>query len=175
MNGLFRTYIETQPRWSVVGPDHQRLYFNHLDLVGYAPAAPNGFSVYAMNGVKTALVYKTVPLAKRAALAWMKGLLPRLAQEQIIWTPIDTGVHWEATVNGFKIANYYKCDKPTGHWHVDFRVWFAGTFYTRKFTDHSDAQSAVAETWQEWLELAGKHLSAPVRSIPSNWNPRLPL
>lgn len=160
MNGLFRPGIETKPFWSHVGPDHSRLYFNHLDLVGYVPAkGTDGFSCYAMNGEHLLPGrYKTIPAAKREALRWVKRLVPELAKLPIVWVAEDTGMHFTATVKGFVIASYYYCPKATLTWHKGFKVWFGGTFYMADFRDTDEAKAAVAQTWREWLELATQHL-----------------
>lgn len=162
MNGLYRTYVETEPCWSVVGPEHERLYFNHLDLVGYAPAKGEGFLIYAMNGEKPGQIYKTIPAAKRAAKRWLKLIIRELETLPITWNAEETGVHWTAKVKGFQVANYYKCDRATESWHAGFKIWFGGTFYVRDFSGVDDAKAAVSETWREWLRLARQHLLTQV-------------
>lgn len=173
MNNLYRPLIETRPHWSVVGPDHQRLYFNHLDLVGYAPAEAGLLKVYAMNGCALfpPARFKTIPSAKRAALEWLKALVPQLEANAIEWSAHETGVHFIGKVLGFEISTYFFNEVATPKWHAHKRAWFAGTYYLLELNTHEEIRAAVTQTWSEWLDLARKHLTGRIVTVPSKWNP----
>ena len=165
---LYRDQNDEDSHWHHVGPLHERCSFNLLDMVGYAPSKGDKppfhlYNVYQWTGAKVPdKTYATLAAVKRAGRAWVKSWLPSCDGKSVEWEKLDTGVHFIARVNGLKIANYYYCPEPIGNWHKGFRVWFGGTYYLTDFATPSDAESAVAATWERWLMTAReKLLQAP--------------
>ncbi len=163
---LFRTWKDFDTRWSHVGPHHERLHFNLLDLVGYAPVHRNDsppyrlYDVYGWTGVKMAEnSYDTLQAVKIAgrehALQWLK----KAGDGPVIWTGSqDTGRHWYATADGLHMASYYYSPTKTPEWPKAFKVYFGGTFYTKEFKDPDEAKQQVEATWRQWIEVAKDRL-----------------
>jgi len=166
-NNLFRSLDNTDLRWSHVGPQHERAYFNLLDLVGYAPAKWGVdqppykiYNPYRWTGEKVpeGKTYATIPVAKRAARALVLSWLSQAGTGPVVWEDTDTGVHFWAHADGLEIAKMYFCPEKKGNWHKDFRVWFGGTYYIVDFANPEEAKAAVADTWSQWLAIAKERL-----------------
>lgn len=164
MKDLYRAFDYEDLHWSHVGPAHERASFNCVDLVGYAPSKADvpPFHIYNVYGwLGTRLrenSYDTVPAAKRAGRAWVKNWLLGCDGKPVEWQVLDTGVHWAAHVHGLKVASYYYCPEPKGHWHQGFRVYFGGTYYVVDFASPEDAREVVMQTWLRWLACAQERL-----------------
>ncbi len=172
MKNLFRALDYPDLNWHEIGPrDHRRAAFNLIDLVGFATRERGNYNektrtdgppykIYAPSGwagekPDKDKAYATVPAAKRAGRKWVMKWLEKATPGPLIWTALDTGCHFVGTApDGPEVARYYFCEKATEHWHVGFRVWFGGTFYTLDFANPTEARAAAEETWREWLEKA---------------------
>lgn len=153
--------------YSHIGPGHERAYFSLIPLAGYAsttdPDKPYGkppppIRIYTMSGEKAPHLYKTLGAAKGAIRRWIVKWLHE-APSMVSWREEDTGVHFTGSANGIEIAKYYFCPEPRENWHVDFRVWFGGTFYTIHFQNPAQARDAVQDTYSRWLTHAKNMLT----------------
>jgi len=176
---MYRELRDTDFKWSHVGPKHERLYFNLIDIVGYAAKGPCDkppFTLYNCGHLDTKLAdlpippidrtveYPTIEGAKDAARKYALRWLEAAGKAPIIWTVGKTGVHWEANADGVCIGSYYystgrKFIMPSGKkWHKGFRVWFGGTYYLIEFANPEEARARVEFTWRHWLEIAKAQL-----------------
>ena len=163
---LYREDAETRDtdiKWSVVGPGHDRAYFNLIPIAGYSgtrmkehkhPYYEPPYTIYTMGRHDIGThPFKTIPAAKRALRKWINQWVSGLNGE-MTWEASDTGVHWTGYADKIQVANYYFCPEPIGDWHKDFKVWFGGTYYITKFESPEEARAAVKETFASWLTQA---------------------
>ena len=170
---LFRELRDQDMHWHHVGPHHERLSFNLLDLVGYAPVKHNDQPPYRLynpfnwRGPKMPEnSHATLDAVKAAGRAHALEWLAQAGRGEVIWEALDSGVHWRATADGVDMASYYYSDgtlpkyKTREKWHVGFRVWFGGTYYVIDFANPEAARAEVARTWRHWLAVAQERFLA---------------
>lgn len=164
---LFRENKETSDsdiHWSHVGPLHKRAYFNLIALIGYAHHRGDHppfhlYNTYGWQGIPMSQNnFRTIPAAKRAARAWIQKWLAECEDKPVVWTMLETGVHFVGHVNGMQMANYYYCPEPRENYHKGFRVWFGGTYYVTEFSNPEEARLAVSDTYRNWIAHARKSL-----------------
>jgi hypothetical protein len=184
---LYRELADTDFKWSRVGPMHERLHFNLIDIVGYATKGHRDqppFIIYNCGHLDTkptdlpippldrTVEYPTIEEAKEAARKYALRWLEAAGKAPVIWTTASTNVHWEANADGVCIGSYYystgrKFKKPDGKkWHKGFRVWFGGTYYLIDFENPEFARARVEFTWRHWLEIAKARLLNPQPKPP---------
>lgn len=158
---LFRNLNDQDLRWSHVGPDHERLTFNLIDIVGYMPEKNNDqppYRIYNPFGWRGAAMpansHASRDEAKQACREYALAWIERAGDGPVVWEALESGVHWRATADGVDMASYYYCPKTRGRWHKDFRVWFGGTYFLIDFASPEDARSEVERTWRIWLSIA---------------------
>jgi hypothetical protein len=188
---LFRDLRDTAPRWHSVGPHHERLSLNLIDLVGYAGkncANHPPYHLYNAGGYDTdhahlplpaidqSVEYATAEDARAAGEAYALRWIEAAGNAPVIWTANKTGVHWQANADGVHIGNYYystgrKHRMPDGTlWHKGFRVWFGGTYYIIDFASPKEARARVEATWREWMAHAKSLLLANAKVSNAHGN-----
>lgn len=178
---LFRELRDDDMHWHHVGPHHERLAFNLIDLVGYSGrncANNPPYHLYNASGYDTdhahlpippidrSAEYATAEDARAAGKAYALRWIEAARDAPVIWTANNTGVHWQANAGGVHIGNYYY---STGRkhrmadgalWHKGFRVWFGGTYYVIGFVNPEAARAEVERTWRRWLAIAQERFLA---------------